>query len=557
VDKYPFYRLALKGNQMFTTIKSRLLSTVLLLSALASVSYTFHLYDVRKTDLYDQIDSNLVFAAQVARQLIGDNVYDDAFNGNFSKAESDALQLKAYNILQSSDIKYMYTMIKPSDKVLFVLDTPEQEDVETKTFRAPLTPYDEPSDKLVSAFSKNNATPIFDEYTDEWGTFRSVFIPYRTSTGKTFVVGVDTPISTIQAELNSTLFVSSMIGLVIFLLSSAIIFWLVSRILKPLADAQVLMRTIATTRNLTLRTKTSSDEIGLLLADFNNLITEFQSTLAISTHSAIENSAVSSQLQGSSKEIRVAAQKIAHAVDEVRLHATSTCDLLASSDEELTLTVEDTQKASNSLERGQHAFSKVTDIINSTAESQSRLSDELNTLSHKAEDVNNILSAISGIADQTNLLALNAAIEAARAGEEGRGFAVVADEVRQLAIRTQSSLNETSTAIANIVSAISNVAEKMKDSEGQFKQLLSESSQAMQSITDSSTTMLDTRQKVQHTSGNVAKVLIDIRQVLSLVSNVENQAAHNRHSTEEIADAADRLQISTLSLKNELNRFIA
>ncbi|WP_111637200.1 methyl-accepting chemotaxis protein [Marinomonas shanghaiensis] len=542
---------------MFTTIKSRLLSTVLLLSALASVSYTFHLYDVRKTDLYEQIDSNLVFAAQVARQLIGDNVYDDAFNGNFSKAESDALQLKAYNILQSSDIKYMYTMIKPSDKVLFVLDTPEQEDVETKTFRAPLTPYDEPSDKLVSAFSKNNATPIFDEYTDEWGTFRSVFIPYRTSTGKTFVVGVDTPISTIQAELNSTLFVSGMIGLVIFLLSSAIIFWLVSRILKPLADAQVLMRTIATTRNLTLRTKTSSDEIGLLLADFNNLITEFQSTLAISTHSAIENSAVSSQLQGSSKEIRVAAQKIAHAVDEVRLHATSTCDLLASSDEELTLTVEDTQKASNSLEKGQHAFSKVTDIINSTAESQSRLSDELNTLSHKAEDVNNILSAISGIADQTNLLALNAAIEAARAGEEGRGFAVVADEVRQLAIRTQSSLNETSTAIANIVSAISNVAEKMKDSEGQFKQLLSESSQAMQSITDSSTTMLDTRQKVQHTSGNVAKVLIDIRQVLSLVSNVENQAAHNRHSTEEIADAADRLQISTLSLKNELNRFIA
>ena len=209
------------------------------------------------------------------------------------------------------------------------------------------------------------------------------------------------------------------------------------------------------------------------------------------------------------------------------------------------------------MEQGQHAFGKVTQIINATADSQAKLSDELSTLSHKAEDVNKILSAISGIADQTNLLALNAAIEAARAGEEGRGFAVVADEVRQLAIRTQSSLNETSTAIANIISAISHVADKMKDSEGQFKQLLTESSQAMQSITESSTTMYDTRKKVQLTSGNVAKVLMDIRQVLSLVSNVENQAAHNRSSTEEIADAADRLQVSTLSLKNELNRFIA
>lgn len=542
---------------MFTTIKSRLLSTVLLLSALASISYTFHLYDVRKTDLYSQIDSNLVFAAQVARQLIGDNVYDDAFNGNFSKAESDALQLKAYNILQSSDIKYMYTMIKPSDKVLFVLDTPEQEDVEAGKLRGPLSIYEDPSDKLAEAFSKNNATPIFDEYTDEWGTFRSVFIPYTTSSGKTFVVGVDTPISTIQTELNATLLVSSIIGLIIFLLSSIIIFWLVSRILKPLAEAQALMRTIATTRNLTLRTKTSSDEIGLLLQDFNHLITEFQSTLSISTQSAIENSAVSSQLQGSSKEISVAAQKIAHAVDEVRQHAISTSELLASSDEELTSTVEDTQKASNALEQGQHAFGKVTQIINATADSQAKLSNELSTLSHKAEDVNKILSAISGIADQTNLLALNAAIEAARAGEEGRGFAVVADEVRQLAIRTQSSLNETSTAIANIISAISHVADKMKDSEGQFKQLLTESSQAMQSITESSTTMYDTRKKVQLTSGNVAKVLMDIRQVLSLVSNVENQAAHNRSSTEEIADAADRLQVSTLSLKNELNRFIA
>jgi len=542
---------------MFTTIKSRLLSTVLLLSALASISYTFHLYDVRKTDLYSQIDSNLVFAAQVARQLTDDAIYDDAVNGTFSKEQSDALQIKAYKILQSSDIKYMYTMIKPSDNILFVLDTPEQEDVEAGKLRGPLSVYEDPSEKLVDAFSKNNATLIFDEYTDEWGTFRSVFIPYTTSTGKTFVVGVDTPISTIQTELNATLMVSSIIGLVIFLLSSITIFWLVSRILKPLAEAQALMRTIATTRNLTLRTKTSSDEIGLLLQDFNHLITEFQSTLSISTQSAIENSAVSSQLQGSSIEISVAAQKIAHAVDEVRQHAISTSELLASSDEELTSTVEDTQKASNALEKGQHAFGKVTQIINATADSQAKLSNELSTLSHKAEDVNEILSAISGIADQTNLLALNAAIEAARAGEEGRGFAVVADEVRQLAIRTQSSLNETSTAIANIISEISHVANKMKDSEGQFKQLLAESSQAMQSITESSTTMYDTRKKVQLTSGNVAKVLMDIRQVLSLMYNVENQAAHNKSSTEEIADAANRLQISTLSLKNELNRFIA
>lgn len=541
---------------MFTTIKSRLLITVLLLNALASICYTAYLYDVRKTDLYDQVDRNLMFAANTAAELADADIYDQISRGSFTVAQSDLLQLKAYNVLKSSDVEYIYTMVKTSDDIVFVLDTPDPEEVKSNKLPTPLPSYEDPSDKLLKAFSQNGKQPIFDEYTDEWGTFRSIFIPYTTKSGQKFVAGADILLSRIQTELQKTLIISSIIGFIIFIISSTIIYWLVSHILKPLAEAQVLMRTIATTRNLTLRSKTSSDEIGLLLEDFNHLISELQSTLSASTNSAIENSTVSSQLQGSSKEIRSAAQKIASAVDEARQHAVSTSQLLEVSDSDLTTAVKDTQSATTSLERGQHAFDKVTEIINETALSQSQLSDELNLLSHKAEEVNKILSSISGIADQTNLLALNAAIEAARAGEEGRGFAVVADEVRQLAIRTQSSLNDTGIAIGSIISAISTVADKMKDSENQFNQLLEESSLALSSITESSTTMSDTRQKMQFTSGNVTNVLRDIHQMLSLMSNVESQAIFNRNSTEEIAEAADRLQTSSLSLKNELNKFV-
>jgi hypothetical protein len=46
--------------------------------------------------------------------------------------------------------------------------------------------------------------------------------------------------------------------------------------------------------------------------------------------------------------------------------------------------------------------------------------DAVNGTASLANEINQVVDMIRGVADQTNLLALNAAIEAARAGEQGR-----------------------------------------------------------------------------------------------------------------------------------------
>lgn len=76
--------------------------------------------------------------------------------------------------------------------------------------------------------------------------------------------------------------------------------------------------------------------------------------------------------------------------------------------------------------------------------------ERLRGLTERAGHIEEIVTAIKGIADQANMLALNAAIEAAHAGERGRGFAVVADSVRRLSGRVQQHAREIELRLSGI-----------------------------------------------------------------------------------------------------------
>ena len=69
--------------------------------------------------------------------------------------------------------------------------------------------------------------------------------------------------------------------------------------------------------------------------------------------------------------------------------------------------------------------------------SMERMVTVVSNIAENSAKVRRIADSISRIANQTNMLSLNASIEAARAGEQGRGFAVVAEEVGKLAENTR------------------------------------------------------------------------------------------------------------------------
>lgn len=129
----------------------------------------------------------------------------------------------------------------------------------------------------------------------------------------------------------------------------------------------------------------------------------------------------------------------------------SSLEETASSMEELTATVR--QNTDNSINANQIAMT-ASNITTKGGEMMQEVVSTMSSISESSSKIADIISVIDGIAFQTNILALNAAVEAARAGEQGRGFAVVATEVRNLAQRSATAAKEIKTLIDDSVKKV-------------------------------------------------------------------------------------------------------
>lgn len=187
--------------------------------------------------------------------------------------------------------------------------------------------------------------------------------------------------------------------------------------------------------------------------------------------------ASSSQLLNLASETGEAAKRVSHGVDHMANAAkeeASHAGRASQAVKEMAAALDTAEKGMKVVSTQSHDFKEIVQkgldsmqkqgrYMDASHEAQKLVTNAVNLLNERSNQIVDIVKLIDNIATQTNLLALNAAIEAARAGETGRGFAVVADEVRKLAEESGQAAQRISNLINEIHSDITKTVENMDE----------------------------------------------------------------------------------------------
>ncbi|MFS0654336.1 methyl-accepting chemotaxis protein [Bacillus sp. 179-C3.3 HS] len=367
----------------------------------------------------------------------------------------------------------------------------------------------------------------------------------------------------ITGQMNQTNILISIIAVVLAIILSYLLARSITTPIKRLIEH--VRKVSEGDLSSTYETK-SQDEIGLLTKNIHQM-TEGIRELIEKVKGASEQVVKSTDdVTHISNETLLSSEQIATAIQEVATGASkqaSEAETINENSEhlyekvrqmgELASQIQTHSKSSEDASyKGLDALGLLVQKSAQSNEESKKVEQMLLDLEDKANNIENVVTAISAISDQTNLLALNASIEAARAGESGRGFAVVAEEVRKLAEQSAESTKHISETVKLIQDESKKAAEamttasKMNEEQGEA---INATAEALSSITMEMQVLVgsidDIHTQIHEMTEDQQKMNDSIQSIAAISEESAASAEEVHASTDEQLQALERTKTST------------
>ncbi len=307
-----------------------------------------------------------------------------------------------------------------------------------------------------------------------------------------------------------------------------------------------------------------TDSLASSIESISSSVTEMSYSIDKVADNANKFSVTASDAASSIEEMLASIREISESLEII----SSSSDETASSISEVNTTVKEIENLATessriaeevalaASEKGISAVKSLVDGMVEIKNSVIEISDVINSLSRRSEDITKILNVISDVTDQTGLLALNAAILAAQAGEHGKGFSVVADEIKNLAEKTALSTKEIADIIVSIQKETERTVETVRkgvESVEKGVKLVNEMDSALKSIFDLSNKSFEKAKIIQRATVEEVKV---INGITTAVRNMTEQIEHISRSIKEqsmgsklIIEAMERIKELSVHVK--------
>ncbi len=527
---------------MFTSVKSKVIVSIVALSLLGLVSITYYLsntlHQLSNTTAKQSLKmlSESIFQTMTTSMMMGDpEVVEKAFE-NARKIDG----IKQLNIAKS---KAVLTVYAPKEKYT--------------------------SDTLIRDVLTNQTTKIIEKKSDTHHIIRMIKpmiaekrclqCHYNAKVGYTLgamdlVVSLDKNDANINST-NTTLIIALIFAGLLFAILATVFF--VREIFTPLSTLKErIAELVSGDKDLTKRlAHKEGNEFGDTANEVNKFISMIQATVNEVKSLGNKNKEISGEIEIASHVIRKGTEQEQALVEKTSSKSGNIQDILNETLQTATQTQEKITAAEADLLNAKESLSTLSSEVGTFVETESELVEELSLLKTDADQVKDVLNIIRDIADQTNLLALNAAIEAARAGEHGRGFAVVADEVRKLADRTQKGLSEIDISVNAIVQAINDVGDKMAHNAKSIESLADISEDVEAKINMTTDAMESSKEAANDSKEDSLKMSEHLGEIIKYITDIEALSTANKTSVASIEEDVKKLVDVAASLQNTIDEF--
>jgi len=233
-------------------IKNTIAVGFVLLVLFSSLINSYNNYHYSEYILYGNIDKNLKSTVLNSKLFLNDNFHDRAINQNSIAIDEDKRNIEILSKFVSNlDIEYLYTMVKKEGKIYFTSSSAIPEEINTNNMTHYFDHYESATKKLLKVLDKKEI--VYEESTDKWGTFRTIFLPCMTAKGTPYIIGADIKIDFINQKLHKYIqdIVTTQIIIILILIILGFFFIKISR--RELNEIQVIKESLD--REITIKTK--------------------------------------------------------------------------------------------------------------------------------------------------------------------------------------------------------------------------------------------------------------------------------------------------------------